>query len=336
MNSKYYPMNCAEVLDFVLEIYKKSFAKQVAVSVIFTVIFFILVYVLLILGVLTAAAVFAGAAFDGGFGLGFGGGVAIAIFLLFLILGFAVYGALTSTGSALITKHTFLGEHCDVGGVVKDSFKKIWIATAAALANLIVLIPAFFILGLIIYLYIIILGGFFEFTLTLWPIIIITLLLVLLMLAFFLACGTVTLMSMKVAIFEGRWFFGAVKRSFTLVKPDFLKLMGLLAVWSVVTMAATYSLESLFSIGALLSGHFLPGEAAGIVLMSTLGFGSLFSLALGVLLAPLSGIFSTMVYMNQRIKLEGLDIELSLSALEVKRTDDDDNYIRTSNADGAP
>jgi len=127
------------------------------------------------------------------------------------------------------------------------------------------------------------------------------------------------MMSMSVAIFEGKWFFSAVGRSFALVRPDFLKLMGLLTIWSVVTSVFSYSMETFFSVGTSLSSYFLPQETAATVLMATMGLRFIFSIVISTLLFPLAGIFSTMIYINQRIKQEGLDIELNLSALKVLR-----------------
>jgi len=321
MNNKYYPMNSAEVLDQVLEVFKKSFFKQVALSIIFSIIFFVILYALLIFGVLTVVVLLGNIFFTTGVGVD--GVVIISAFLLIIFLAIALYDALLTTGNALITKHTFLGEYCDVGGVLKASFKKIWIATSASIASLIVFLPGIFVLGVIIYLYVSMLMDFYDrgHTPTM-ALIIITILLGILMLAIFLVGATITMMSNKVAIFEGRWFFGAVSRSFRLVKPDFLKIMGLLAIWSIITMAATYSFESLFSLAIVLLGYFSPQEAAAAFLMGTFGIGSFFSLIMGVILAPLSGIFSTMIYMNQRIKLEGLDIELNLNNERIKQLRD--------------
>ncbi|MCL2564765.1 MAG: hypothetical protein FWE24_03005 [Defluviitaleaceae bacterium] len=324
MDNKYYPMNSAEVLDQVLSVYKKSFLKQLVVSTVFSIIFFVGFYLLLIVGIFVLVAGFASA----GLGTGIGAGMIITIgaLLIFLVLGISIYEALTATGVALITKHTFLGEYCDVWGVLKASFKKILIATTAALANLIVLIPVIALAAFLVYIYIVTIIGFGNMEGTPGgPIIAATIVLILLMLALSLVLATITMMSMSVAIFEGRWFFGAVMRSFQLVKQDFMRIMGLVAIWFLITFGITISLETLFSVGPSLLMYFFPEEAAGFVFLSTFIFGSLFSIAVGVVVAPLSGIFSTMVYINQRIKLEGMDIELNLNALEVKRNYDERN-----------
>jgi len=330
MNNKYYPMNSAEVLDQVLDIYKKSFLKQVAVSIIFSIIFIVLLYIFLFAGIVALMVGFYDAFNEAS--LTTGAIISIAIFLMIIVLLAAIYDALLNTGNALITKHTFLGEYCDVGGVLKETFKKFWIAVSASLASLIVFIPVFFIGGVIVYLYIDMLVNFYGTGyMPTTPIIVFTILLLVLVLVISLIGTTVIMMSNKVAIFEGRWFFGAVKRSFILVKPDFMKIMGLVTVWSLIITAASYSLEAFFAVGTALAGYFAPQEAAGLILMSTWGVGSIFSMITGIVLAPLWGIFSAVVYINQRIKLEGLDIELSLNMLEVKRLND----IRTGNAKGS-
>ena len=314
MNNKFYPMNSAEVLDQVLEVYKKSFFKQLAIAIIFNILFLIAVYIFLIIGVIAAAALFVGTAFQPGFG--FGAIIMIAILILLVLLFFSAYTALTSTGNALITKQTFLGEYCDVGRVLKVSFKKIWVAASAALANLIVLIPAFIFTAIVVFFYIALIIGLADAGLmAITPILVLSFVLLLLIIAFFMLCATITMMSMSVAIFEGKWFFSAVKRSFMLVRPDFLKLMGLLAVWSVVTTVFSYSFEVFLGIGTSLGGYFLPQEYAAAFMIGTMGIRMLFSIVISTLLFPLSGIFSTMLYINQRIKHEGLDIELNLNML---------------------
>jgi len=314
MNNKYYPMNSAEVLDQVMEVYKKSFFKQLAVSVIFNIIFIVVFFIILFVSLIAMAAWFTGIATQTG--LGAGSIIMIAGFMIFLLLGLSVYEALTGTGNALVTKQVFLGEHCKIGSVIKNTFKKMWIATAAAVANLIVFLPAFLVVGALIYLYITTLMRFdnwmnlsVAFTITS------VIVLIVIVLAFFIICGTITMMSLSVAIFEGKWFFGAVKRSFALARPDFWKLVGLMAVWSVVTAVASYGIESFFSISSILIPYLLPQEIAFSLARITGSAQLVFSLALTMLLFPLSGIFFTLVYINQRIKHEGLDIELNLSAL---------------------
>jgi len=313
MNTKYYPMNSAEVLDQVLDLYKKSFLKQVGISVIFSIIFSVVLYIFIIVGAIGAMSMAFGAVAQGA--LAPGGFVAISVFILLFFLAISMYSALLSTGNALITKKTFLGEPCDLGKVLGETFKKIWIATSAVIANMVALLPLIIVLGVFIFLYAIMLGGFIDAGMNVMPIVILSIFLILVVIAFFILYSTITMLSVSVAIFEGRWFFSALMRGFSLAQPDFLKLMGIVAVWFIVTYALSYSISTLFDVGSFLAMSFLPADTAVIVSMIAWAVGIIISLVTSVLLAPLSGIFYTTVYMNQRFKHEGLDIELNLNAL---------------------
>jgi len=313
MNNKYYPMNSAEVLDQVLDIYKRSFLKQVGISIIFYIIFSA-VAAIFIVGGLFATMMATFGIFAQGV-LGPGGFFAIAVFVLLFLLILSMYGALTTTGNALITKKTFLGEDCELSKVIGEAFRKIWKATSAVIANLITLLPVIIVLGVLIFLYVTMLVAFAEAGMGIMPIIILSIILVLIVVVFIVLYITITMLSVSVAIFEGKLFFSALVRGFSLAQPDFLKLMGIVAVWFSVTTALSYSVSMFFEFGSFLVMSFLPSDAAIFMSLAMMGIGMIISMIVSVLLTPLSGIFYTVIYMNQRIKHEGLDIELNLNAL---------------------
>ena len=328
MANKYYPMNSAEILDQVLSVYKKSFFKQISVSVIFSIIFLAAAYFLLMI-------IFVLDEVGGGFTprTGIAEVINIIVSLILLILSISIFQALTATGNALISKHTFFEEHCDVGGILKASFKKILIATSAILANLIILLPVIAMAAFLIHVFYIsaTMNFYIVAHASAIPIIAAFMFLIILILVLFLICAVITMMSISVAVFEGRWFFDAVMRSFKLVKPDYIKITGLLVMWFLITAALMHSLDIIFGVVSLLVMYFSPEEVANAVFLSILAFRSSFSLIIYTIIAPLLGIFSTIMYINQRIKLEGLDIELNLKALEVKRNNDN---IRASHERG--
>jgi len=333
MFNKYYPMNSAVVLDLVLDIYNKSFFKQALMALVFFVIFLVVFFIFALIGIIVLIAGVVGAGFDGAFGIGTI--IAIAAFILAAVLILSIYSALTATGAALITKHTFYGEKCNEGRVLENSFKKVFIAILAALAQFVVFIPGAIIAALLVYFYapLIMDFGVAGFMPTV-PLIAAAVILIILIAIVFLVCATITILSINVAIFEGKLFFGAVMRSFQLVKPDFMKLMGLMLIWALIIWGITYSIELLFAVGQALAAYFLPAEAAGAVFLIFLYFGGFISLAVSIAVTtPLLGIFNTIVYISQRIKLEGLDIELNLNALEAGRKNDDDD-IRASDESG--
>ena len=312
MNNKYYPMNSAEVLDQTMEIYKKSFLKQVGISLIFSIIFMVALYIFIFAGLIGGAVMAFGTFAQGA--LGPGGFFAIAVFILLFMLIVSMYGALASTGNALITKKTFLGEHCDLGKMISESFKKIWRATSAVIANLIALLPVIIVLGVLIFLYVLMLVAFADAGAGVMTMVILSIILILIVVTFMVLYITLTMLSVSVAIFESKWFFGALARGFSLAQPDFFKLMGIVAVWFSVMTALSYSVSTFFDFGSFLVMSFLPSESAVFISLIMTVVGVLVSMVVSVLLAPLSGIFYTVVYMNQRIKHEGLDIELNLNA----------------------
>ena len=321
-NNKYYPMNSAELLDSVLDVYKKSFLKQIAVSMIFGTIFSVILYVVLFTGILGFAFNMVGSAYASvDPGDIFRGLLPSIIFFTILIAFIAIiYISMVATGHAIITKQTFLNEPTDIGKVLKQTFKKLIPVGTTCIAELIVLLPVLILMGIFIYIYIMMLMEIVNFntipsTLT----IIATIGIAILMIVVSLLCSTVTIMSTSAAVFENKYFFSAVKKSFQLMKPDFLKILGLLTVWTLIISAISYSLTSATSLISILGEWILPQEIAGIVALISTGIGYMLSMAVSVLLAPLSGIFATMMYINQRFKHEGLDIELNLNAISTER-----------------
>ena len=185
----------------------------------------------------------------------------------------------------------------------------------AVIANFIALIPAIIVMGVFIFIYGTLLSGYIEAGMGVASIAVLVIFLILVVIAFVVLYITITMLSVSAAIFEGKWFFAALMRGFSLAQPDFFKLMGIVAIWFAITSAFSYSVEMLFGLGSMLATSFLPAETAVLVSMGSMAVSVIFSLVVGTLIAPLSGIFYTTVYINQRIKHEGLDIELNLNAL---------------------
>jgi len=315
MNDKFYPMNSAEILDQVLDVYKRSFLKQIALSVIFYIMLFAVIYLLLFAGLIAGAAM-AFAAFLPGAGssISSGGIIFIAVLIILFLLALSMYMALRTTGNALITKQTFLDEHCDLGKVIKSALKKVWMATSAVIANAIVMIPGIIGLSAVVYVFVRVLIWFDDIGAGYWPFVITTILLILFVLGFFVVYTTLTMLSIPAAIFEGKWFFAALKRGFLLARFDFAKLMGIVTVWFLAVLALSSSVEIIFGLGSSLLMFFIPAETAMFMYLGMMGIRMLFTTAVSVVVAPLSGIFYTMIYINQRFKYEGLDVELNLNA----------------------
>ncbi|MDR1001298.1 MAG: hypothetical protein LBL96_10960 [Clostridiales bacterium] len=122
------------------------------------------------------------------------------------------------------------------------------------------------------------------------------------------------------ALFDNRHFFGALAKSFMLIKGDFLRILGLRIAFFGASFLIEYSIMGLFAI--------ITGVTAGI---SETGYGDymglatasmaltyIVMLAASAIVAPLQNIFTSMVFFNQKIKHEGLDIGITLEHLEYK------------------
>ncbi|MDR1066273.1 MAG: hypothetical protein LBL35_02395 [Clostridiales bacterium] len=103
-----------------------------------------------------------------------------------------------------------------------------------------------------------------------------------------------------VSLFEKRWFFGAATRGFKLVKTDFKLVLGLTAAQLISVSLISQSVQF---INAIIS--FMPFE--NVLSWATWIISLLFS--------SLTGIFYACLYINQRVKREGFDIELNLAFL---------------------
>ncbi|MDR2899363.1 MAG: hypothetical protein LBU94_03535 [Clostridiales bacterium] len=316
-NEKYFPMNSAELLDSVLDVYKKSFFKQIGLSVIFQIILMIIIYLFIFLGVLSGVVFFLSSFQNGDTG---------SMIIFFIILAavalvvITFYSALISTGNALITKKVYLKEKTDLGQVIKESFKMLPAAASTALANAIIMLPVFVLLGLFLFVYFLLITQFIDNSGASIG------LLALLTVAMFIVIAVATvvisafcMMSIAVSVFEKKYFFSAVIKSFKLAKPDFFKIVGLVTIWTMVTVVGTYSITGLAALALFLAETVAPANMAAYLTMLTIGASYIINPLIAIILSPLSGIFATMLYINQRMKYEGLDIELNLS--DIKRAE---------------
>ena len=125
-------------------------------------------------------------------------------------------------------------------------------------------------------------------------------------------------LSVPAALFDRRHFFGAFKKSFLLLKGDFWRTLGIRAVFFGVIYIVEYSIVGLITIAfsvmsALAVGGY--GDYAGWMSLSiVLLYGA--SMVAGAIVAPLQNIFTAVIFFNQKIKKEGLDIGMALEKLE--------------------
>lgn len=121
-------------------------------------------------------------------------------------------------------------------------------------------------------------------------------------------------LAVAAAIFEDRLFFGALARSWTLVKRDYFAVLAARLLWYAwVVGFAVAAFGMVFIITRLV--NFVMGTLppAFAVVMFPLGIiAAGFSLFVSLTQIPMDGVMRAVVYFNQRIKVDGLDIEMRL------------------------
>ncbi|MCL1862491.1 MAG: hypothetical protein FWF78_02875 [Defluviitaleaceae bacterium] len=300
MNRKFAPMYAAEMMDRVFDVYKKSFWNQVAfaaiVSVMAFMVFFLVAIIVAVIFALVMVAGLAGGAIDD-----------VSIFLLIgiivVVMPFImVWQAFSSSGHILLSRQAFYGYRSSLSHM--GIFKVIFRVFTAILAQILIAIP-FIVLAFLIIMVAFTTGATFFVVPA-----------ILLGLGYWVFSNMFSI-SVAVAAFERRYFFGAIMRSWELIKPDFWKIFGIRAVWMSSVFIFSLSAQGIFMLFNMLLG--LLAETApiaalfsilGIMFMSFVG-----PMIASFLVAPLDGIMQSLIYFNQRMKHEGFDLELRLETL---------------------
>jgi len=291
-------MTTAEVFDRTIDVYKKSFGNQLAYAAIIGVIAF-------------AATTFI--SFIALFVIGFvaiGGGASdtmVLVLVMAVILPLVgLWLALISSGAILMSKRTLYGYR------VKLPMKELPQIVGRVFGTLVAIaIMSAPFLGAIIFViyYAPIIDILFSWT------------------SFILAGGlaigfaiysNIFSLAIAAAVFERTTFFGAVKRSWSLVHGEFWKIAGSRAIWIVVIMAITYATQgAAYLVNLLLLGLSSTANQTAFIFitMAVMAITGLVTLAISFITMPLDGIFHAVLYFNQRVKREGLDIEVKLERL---------------------
>lgn len=312
----FYPMNAAGLMDSVFEVYKKSFAKQLLFSALVGVLSFIAMFVL---GIIAAFAVAIPMInnIDNSFYL-----------MLFAVLAamLPVYWIWTSTADAghiLLSKQAFYGEKLTYP--FRPLFKTIFRVLGATLAQILLSIPWLLVLlGIVLLasnpadsLY----AGDTTFLLSFLSsnfYIILTIVSAVV----YVAYSNLFALAVPVAVFENKTFFKAISRSYTLLKGEFWKILGIRLLWVLVSYLFSYSAQGLwYLLMALVSvlTESALGSSAALWMTGNI-LQSLFSVVIGFVMGPLTGIMTALIYFNQRIKREALDIEIGLDQLSNRLT----------------
>ncbi|SKC47093.1 hypothetical protein [Maledivibacter halophilus] len=132
---------------------------------------------------------------------------------------------------------------------------------------------------------------------------------------------TLYMFSIQAVVIDKLYFLKALKRSRILVKNSFWRLLGINILFYIVVLAITYSMYSFFGvIGGLIIlllkaiGLHEPNMAALLMVGNYIRIP--LQIILSIFISPLKGIFTTVLYYNQRFKKEGYDIKLELENLK--------------------
>ena len=302
-------------MDRAIDVYKKSFAKQLGFAAIFGIIsyfFFMFVGVLLLL-VIGMFVSYSNIAIFSPINetAGYGGDSALGIILLAIAVIMPFYFlwlSISSAGHILISKPAFCGfkENLPIGQLPRIACRIFGALIAQALAS----VPFF---GLVI------IGfetGFLSYLLynAPWVFALLTLLFIVVYLLYI----NIFSLAVAVAVFEHNTFFNALIRSWELIRGEFWKVVGMRLLWLLIIIAiwATIygAMASVGLVAALIFTVLELNVPPGLIGLATV-MASLVSFAVSFATAPLNGVFQATLYFNQRIKKEGLDIEVKLEKL---------------------
>ncbi|MCL2203336.1 MAG: hypothetical protein FWB88_05305 [Defluviitaleaceae bacterium] len=308
MSNEYYPMNAAELLDRVFDVYKKSFWKQLAYAAIVGAAGFVAMgffTMLLGVGIVVSVLMFAPTAVFAGL-----------LAFLFLFIPFILFWqAAISTGSILLSRQAFLGQRVKLP--MFQLMRRIGRVTLALLAQVIVAVPYLAIVGGILFLFF----WFVDVPYALWMTrVYVTFSIVILLAAiagFFMYMHIFSL-AVAVAVNERVMFFRALHRSFVLVKEDFWRLLGVRVMWWLIVLVLSMATQGVLSLVPMLVGVLAAGSYTFVPMMLGLQLIlGIFSVGLSFAMYPLDGIMVSLMYFNQRIKHEGFDIEIAVERMNI-------------------
>ena len=310
MTSHFLPMTTAELMDRTMDIYKKTFGRQLGFAAIFgflSYLAFIAIGVFFI--IIGAFSSFFFLSFFNLSGNTFADGGAIILLIIAIALPILfLWHSVSSAGHILISKSAFYNrkENLPVGQLPRISLR----IFGALIAQLLASVP--FIAALLIGFS----SGFFASLLHTapWVLLLLSFIFVVLYLAYI---NTFSL-AVAAAAFERTTFFNALLRSKQLIHGEFWKIAGMRLLWyaAVGAIASTiYGAVAAITMGISFASATLGFDANGAILSSATVVSTIVSFGVLFAIVPLDGIFQATLYFNQRIKKEGLDIEIRLQEL---------------------
>ncbi|MDR3239783.1 MAG: hypothetical protein LBT44_06815 [Clostridiales bacterium] len=311
-------LNAAELLDRVFELYKESFWQQLgitlSVNVIASAVFMAVLFTASFLAALYIPSItsFSGNGFSAEMAPLFLALILLAAFLLFFI---ALWTVFYQSAGMIVIRQVFYHQKPDLGLALKGAFRSLPRLATLVAAGFIISIPFFGLIGASVYAWarFFISGGWLETaeTILLSP----TYLFV--FSAFLIFAALVSLivynyftLAIPVTLFNRKYFFSAFVNSTRLIKGRFWKIAGIRVVFAGVIYYITNGLTLLFYLLAWMFPSAVYLAASASILQITL------SMALSTLTAPLGSILTALLYFNQKVEKEGLDIDYGLALAE--------------------
>jgi hypothetical protein len=113
-----------------------------------------------------------------------------------------------------------------------------------------------------------------------------------------------------VVVLERRGPFAALGRSRALVRGSFWRVLGILLLAAVITTVVSLILQTPFLVAGFLLG-FALGDGAELLFLAITALGTVLA---GTVTYPFSAAVTVLVYLDRRIRREGLDLELARDA----------------------
>ncbi|MCL2351088.1 MAG: hypothetical protein FWC55_01005 [Firmicutes bacterium] len=318
-----FPMNAAELMDRVFDVYKVSFWPQVGISLLMGIITSMILFVgAIILSIAGGVIGVAAYQLSGGVSAGIILGVSVGVPFAFLA---AYYVALTNSGGMILARQAYYQERPSVdsafGGAMRSSFR----VSLAVLAQIAALIPIIALCVFLLYQWLNPTGFFTSgFWLNMSVYNMNPTAFALSVIGLVIAVGFAAMLAtnpfacaVACALYEKRVFFGALARSVRLVRGDFWRIFGVRLLGWVVVSVISYSVTAVFSLTVsainLVSKSALPDSSGVVPAVAMIEI--VVSLVMSVLLGPISKILNSLIYFNQRVKKEGLDLEIGIEKM---------------------
>jgi len=314
MNTDFFPKSTAELFDQAIYIYKQAFSKHLAFAAIFGILFAIIgsllaVGFVFILGIFAFFVVIGTIAPDS-YGIFSGVLYALLVFVTIALPMFFAWLSISSAGHILLARQTIYGHKARL---IFKEIPKVALRIFGTLVAITILSIPFVILSILTAT-----SGLVAFLLYNFPWIFVGL--VLLVIGAYVLFTNIFSLSIAVSVCERRTFFRAISRSWELIKGEFWKIAGMRLLWLLCAMAIWAVGGGLLSLGynildGFVGAGFLGHEASVTILGLVMMLVGIFSTVIFFAVIPLDGVFHACLYYNQRIKKEGLDIEIRLGRL---------------------